>query len=316
MSKTNKRKTHDQFVEELSMINSNIDILGKYVNAREKILVRCRIHNFEYYSTPDNLLHGKGCKLCATERSKTLRRKDFNDILSEFNNRGIELLSTCDEITDLKVDRLRYLCPVHGEQTILWNNFRKGAGCRKCADDSNSLNMRLETWDKIKKYFDNSEYDIISTFEEYTGSKNSCLRCLCKDHGEFNISWNNLNKFEGCPVCHSSTGERKIFHYLKENNIKFEHPFRFNGLVGLGGKKLSYDFYIPDYNLLIEYQGEQHEKPVLFFSSDINIAKQNFAKQVEHDNRKRNYANTNGYNLLEIWYYDFNNIEDILHDVL
>lgn len=82
-------------------------------------------------------------------------------------------------------------------------------------------------------------------------------------------------------------------------------------MLGLGNGNLSYDFYLPDYNLLIECQGIQHE------SWRKNwITKEDFEKQLEHDRRKREYAKKNNINLLEIWYYDMDNIENILIEKL
>ena len=37
-----------------------------------------------------------------------------------------------------------------------------------------------------------------------------------------------------------------------------------------------------------------------------------FDKQQRNDKLKRDYAKNNGYNFLEIWYYDFDNTEDII----
>lgn len=42
------------------------------------------------------------------------------------------------------------------------------------------------------------------------------------------------------------------------------------------------------------------------------ITKKDFEKQLEHDRRKREYAKQHNIKLLEIWYYDMDNIEDIL----
>ena len=78
-------------------------------------------------------------------------------------------------------------------------------------------------------------------------------------------------------------------------------------MLGLKGGNLSYDFYLPDYNLLIECQGIQHEKWVKNW-----ITKEDFEKQLEHDKRKKQYAKEHNINLLEIWYYDIDNIENIL----
>ena len=64
---------------------------------------------------------------------------------------------------------------------------------------------------------------------------------------------------------------------------------------------------MPDYNLLIEFHGKQHEKPIEFFGGE-----KQFEIQQEHDRRKREYAKQNNINLLEIWYYDIDNVESIL----
>ena len=45
----------------------------------------------------------------------------------------------------------------------------------------------------------------------------------------------------------------------------------------------------------------------------FHISKEDFNKQQEHDRRKKEYAKYNNIKLLEIWYWDFDNIEEILH---
>lgn len=90
----------------------------------------------------------------------------------------------------------------------------------------------------------------------------------------------------------------------------------YDNLVGVNDGLLSYDFYLPKYNLLIEYQGIQHEKPIDFSGKNKNVAIEKFKKQKEHDKRKNNYAKQNNIDLLEIWYYDFDNIENILKNYL
>ena len=70
---------------------------------------------------------------------------------------------------------------------------------------------------------------------------------------------------------------------------------------------LRYDFYLPEYNLLIEYQGQFHDG-----TTSMVLKDEYFDKQQKNDKLKRDYAKNNSYNLLEIWYYDFDNIEDII----
>ena len=74
-------------------------------------------------------------------------------------------------------------------------------------------------------------------------------------------------------------------------------------MVGINGGLLSYDLYVQNENLLIEYQGQFHDG-----TAYIND-KQKFQRQQEHDRRKKGYAKSHGIRLLEIWYWDFENIE-------
>ena len=74
---------------------------------------------------------------------------------------------------------------------------------------------------------------------------------------------------------------------------------------------LSYDFFLPEYNLLIEFQGKQHETAIDYFGGESR-----FNIQIENDKAKKDFAIQNNIELLEIWYYDYDNIEQILKEKL
>lgn len=111
----------------------------------------------------------------------------------------------------------------------------------------------------------------------------------------------------GCPICSMSHGERSIYLFLKNNNINFIPQKEFNNLFGINGGNLSYDFYLSTYNILIEYQGEFHDG-----TANQQTPKE-YETQKEHDRRKKEFAINNNIKLLEIWYWDFDNIEEILN---
>ena len=145
-------------------------------------------------------------------------------------------------------------------------------------------------------------------------------KCGCGKHKDYQRIPSSGIRFDfKCPKCDSSKGEENIMRFLDNNNINYKYQKYFKGLVGVGGGNLSYDFYLPKYNLLLEAQGQQHEKPTNFMNalSDELVDKQ-FERQQEHDRRKREYAKNNNIDLLEIWYwdYDYDNIEKILTEYL
>ena len=115
---------------------------------------------------------------------------------------------------------------------------------------------------------------------------------------------------KNCLTCGFSKGENKISEYLIYKNIKYTTQKTFDFLVGINNGLLSYDFYLADYNLLIEYQGEFHDGNTRFKKDTY------YDRQQEHDKRKREYAKDHNIKLLEIWYWDYDNIEEILNKEL
>ena len=111
-----------------------------------------------------------------------------------------------------------------------------------------------------------------------------------------------------CISCQSSKLEQNTKEVLDKYNIEYKTQVTYEGLIGLKGGLLSYDFYLPKYNILLECQGIQHEK----FTKGLHENKKDFLKQLEHDRRKFEYAMKNNYIPMEIWYWDIDNIEEIL----
>lgn len=163
----------------------------------------------------------------------------------------------------------------------------------------------LDIWsDKNKK----SPYEYAPMSNQYAWWK-----CYEGRHDDYKRKINDSNTYNfRCPKCQFSKGEEKISQYLINNNINYESQKTFEGLIGTGNGLLSYDFFLPQYNLLIEYQGQQHEKYIPGFHK----SEKDFMNQLEHDKRKYNYAKNNNIKLLEIWYYNFGNVETILEKEL
>ena len=246
---------------------------------------------------------------CSSECAKNIQKPKWEDIQAAFSERGYILLS--EEYVSAKTP-LYYICPHHkdmGVQGIRYNNIKNGNGCTYCGDEIVGQKKRL-SWEQVKEIYARHDMDLIEG-QEYTGTHQN-LKYVCRHHPQYGVQQmmvTNAYK-QRCPHCRKSRGEAKIAEYLIRNGYQFETQKKYDGLVGLKGRLLSYDFYLPGNNMLIEYQGEFHDGSVSFQKID------EFERQKEHDRRKRDYAAQNGIKLLEIWYSDFNNIENILDSVL
>lgn len=120
-------------------------------------------------------------------------------------------------------------------------------------------------------------------------------------------SMSELRKHKGfnCPKCKSSYGSRKITQYLIDKNIYFKKEFIFNDCKLK--KPLPFDFYIPEYNVLIEYDGEHHDRPLKHWGGQ-----KKFELVKKRDEIKTNYCLKNNIPLLRISSKDNEEIDNIL----
>lgn len=179
--------------------------------------------------------------------------------------------------------------------------YTKKAGCfldkRKVSICKNCIPTHTNT---LKETFDLPEG--YSYVESYKGMHNKILI----RHNSCGFIWkitpSNLKLGKGCPKCNKkvSKGEQRIIKWLEENNISFVTQKEFQ----VEGHILFIDFYLPDYDLYIEYDGEQHFKPVEHFGGEEKLK-----YQISNDNLKRKYLTGK---LLEIPYTHFDFIEVIL----
>lgn len=109
-----------------------------------------------------------------------------------------------------------------------------------------------------------------------------------------------------------SKGELKIAQFFDRYNIKYIREKTFNDCINSNGNLLRFDFYLEQFNLLIEYQGQHHEKPINKYRRAQLVHK----KTVQHDLIKKQFVFNNQINLIEIYYINYDNIDQILSDLL
>ena len=286
-----------------------------YKDKKEKVTIICPIHG-EFKVGPSWHLLGNGCVKCnqnydeftATNNesfiriSKQIHGKDTYDYsLLDFKsmNQKIKLIcNKCGRIFELKAA----------------HHIRKRNGCPVCNRIAAGEKSRLDPQEFIErcKVIHGDKYDYSET--KYVNSKTKIkVRCnAC--HEYFYIYPSNHLDGVGHSTCKynpkGSTGERILEETLKENNIKFEKQKIFEDCKL--GNYLPFDFYLPDYNICIEYQGRQHYEPVDLWGGEETLKKQQF-----RDETKRQYCEKKGIELIEIKYsnysgmYEYNIKKDI-----
>ena len=170
--------TTQKFKEAMAEINPNIEVLGEYINCKEKIRCKCLVCNNLYYPTPEHLLRGQSCKcMRGAKIGKALRKKN-DQFVSEVNrvNPDIEILGTYKG----SHERILVRCKVCNN---LWSptagSLSSGFGCKQCAMASLTSNKPLSNAEFVKRVAEiNPNINVVGQYEG--AAKHVRVRCkLC-----------------------------------------------------------------------------------------------------------------------------------------
>lgn len=297
-------KSHEEYVSELAVKNSNVEVLGQYIDAKTKILHHCLIHDVYWEAIPCNILKGHGCAQCksdAISQKQSMTHTEYIDAVNDINPNIIVL----EKYINIKTPILHRCSLHHIDWTTSPASVLQGSGCPECGKDK----IRNKLLKSHEKYV--AEVEVINpniiVAGLYIDAKTPILHKCKLDGNEWMASPGNILSGYGCPKCNLSKGEIIVEAWLKKYNIMYISQKTFDDCKDQ--KALPFDFYLPEYNVCIEYQGQQHYEPIEYFGG-----KEYFEIQQNHDDIKREYCKNSNIRLLEIAYYA--NIEEELNNFL
>ncbi len=303
--------TPDEVKRRVESKNNNILLnLEDYINTKTKNLrVICGTCHEEFITSLSSMDNSEGrCSKCGLEKSfeyhdnrKIIYYNKFAEMCDES---GYTLLSSFEEYKNC-FSKLRFVCPKHGEQSVNYVKFYSGQRCPQCGIESSHLSSML-TQDEVETRINSINDNVLLNKEDYCGNSivNLRIQCSCG-----NVYVTSLANYENqsvnrCPQCIKSIskGEFKIASVLDKYKIPYIREYRF--LDCKDKRPLPFDFYIEDFNCIIEFDGIQHFEPV--------YGQEQFDYILRHDNIKNNYCHQNNIRIIRIPYWDYDAIEDII----
>lgn len=145
-----KQKSHEQYVEELSCVNKNIDVLEYYINTSTPILHKCKIDGHEWKARPANILNGKGCPACSKCKKRT-----HEEYVAEVKNinQNIEVIGIYSGVHT----PILHKCIIDGNEWMASpSNILHGKGCPLCNDSKGEK--------EIQKYLTNKNISFIPQY--------------------------------------------------------------------------------------------------------------------------------------------------------
>lgn len=295
-----KRKTTKQFIVDAYEIHGNKYDYSKveYVDCATKVCIICPEHG-EFWQVANDHIRGNGCPKCALKSRANKNRKTGDKFIEEAvgihgNKYDYSKVIYKDASTNVTI-----ICPIHGEFEMRPHNHigTHRQGCPLCGDMRKGDYQRGDTEkfieDARKVHGDKYDY---SKVEYYNNRQKVCI--ICPEHGEFWQKPLDHIHAHGCPECGKTLdiSEKLVLKELQNVFDDVVYQYRPEWLGNITSRQ-SLDFYLPKYNIGVEYQGRQHFAPIRKFGGE-----EGYAKIVERDIRKFNKCKDNG---VKVFYVSF-----------
>lgn len=279
-----KKMTNEEFIKKAkSLYGDKYDYSKVDVNKRDekgRVCIICPKHG-EFWQKPSQHLSGHQCSKCKHEEH-IIGSKVFIERANKIFNGFYDYQKVIYKGIFQKVT---VTCPKHGDFEITPSNHLQGSGCKECMKERFSKGREKFTQEAQKVH--GSKYDYSKVVYKNERTK---VKIICPVHGEFFQTPMKHLMGQGCPVCNESKMEKEIKFLLQERKISFTEQKKFEWL----GQK-SLDFYLPQYNIGIECQGEQHFKAMGFCHG-----KKRLTRQLKNDEIKFRLCEIHG---IKILYY-------------
>lgn len=251
------------------------------------------------------------CSYCNGTKRTT---EDFREIIkNKFPD--IEVIG---EYTGAK-KRIKCKCLIHNyEWEPLAYNLLSGYGCPHCGNEKVGIKKRTSPEEKMERLTYYHPNILFSEDDLYNKLSHDYISCECKICGcKWKASYSNLThsyNHTGCPKCAGSNSERKVAEILTRWGYSFIPQMKFEDCKDKFS--LPFDFYLIDFNVLIEFDGEQHYDATATRTIDPIKQQERFEKIKKHDRIKNKYCKDNNIPLVRIPYWERDDMEYFLFDQL
>lgn len=285
-----------QFIDLTGQRFGRLTALKRVENKGKKTqwLFQCDCGNCKVLN-PDSVKCGR-VKSCGCLLKEATGLRHFKDLTEQKIGRWTVLERVENENNYVK---WKCQCECGEIRNVFANSLLNGAslscGCYK-ADRAHELNfedltgMRVGILTVIKR----TKEDYISP----SGNKSPQWLCKCDCGNEKIVLGGNLRagSIRSCGCTSESVGEIYIRELLDELQIEYIQEYRFDDCRNV--LTLPFDFYLPEYNTCIEYDGQQHFEVVDFFGGE-----KGYERRRHNDNIKTKYCEDNNISLLRLPYY-------------
>jgi endogenous inhibitor of DNA gyrase (YacG/DUF329 family) len=225
-----------------------------YKNVSSKVEIICPVHGSFWQRLVNHYIHGNDCPKC----SKSKEKNTLEDFISKSKAVHGDNYDYSKVVYETNQSMVIIGCKKHGEFVQRAASHISGYACKKCVFEKRLLSLNEFIYKAKAVHGDKFDYSKVV----YTGNKNH-VKVICPQHGAFRVTPNaHVSSKTGCALCMESKGERAVELFLKKYGFDFIREYKIKPYL------YRYDFFIPEFNIFIEFNGHQHYKPVPIFGGE------------------------------------------------
>lgn len=283
------------------------------------IIIKCSKHNIIGHPSIDHFLSkGFMCKYCVSEYNSERNKISNEDLLKRLDNkyRGKYDFSSILREEQLGSDNSRLItavCPIHGEFTLSLQHFIKNdVVCPKCYKEMKKEHAKKVAIKTIEKIIERRREDFgldisfLGFKDDWTGINATKLILRCNIHNEIWDTTTYSGFRDGysicaCPSCRNKE-ESQCYRIIKDLNLQTtivrQHIIHIFDDTLSRTRDLKVDFYLPEFSIIIEYDGEQHYN----YKERYHKSKEGYDNQIRRDSLVTKFCELNNLKLLRITY--------------
>ena len=323
----NCRKCNASYVSEIRINNNKERLLDDFYEMINKIGCKpiatikdcngcnipmpfiCPIHGEQKLST-NQLRQGCICPKCGKENKRKFNMIKTNELINIISSKNNNRILNPEDYINANTNNLKIECGSCKNIfiTSLSSLRISGGHCKECGKIAQSKTARFKINELIEQTTINNICYLLNP-EDYkrADKRNLLFKCLTCDNTFKRSLSHYKNGDNRCSICtrKMSKGEYKIKEVLDSLNIDYIQEKRFKDCKDI--KTLPFDFYLPYYNICIEFDGWQH------YNMTKHDTSEKFEIRKKHDIIKDEYCKNNNMYLIRIPYWEYKNIDNILH---
>lgn len=279
----------------------------------EEFIFKCGICNKEFLQLWKIFINNNPyhcCQKCSLKLKKK-KKIGIEKIRKIFSKNGYILLENEDKGTHNAYyvkDKFGYI-----GRMLVYSSNKKKYGVEKFN------NKNKYTFQNMDLFFKRNKIPLLCSKKNTEFWNEKPFLVICECGREFSVTIDNIKNGQiKCKFCRHSISKNETFiqNFLTENKVNFKFQYKISNYMNY--KNLFFDFYLPNYNLFIEVDGEQHERPIRFNGIKWEKALENFNKGKKRDKAKELYCYEYGINLVRVNYRDIKNgnYKNILNSII